>query len=87
MVSGNLFVVPVLQWVINLLMSLILKVWISDSINFFGKNLCQNESVGRVNREAEFVYVQFFMFIGGYGYNSYSSLNEVNTSRGPKWGV
>jgi hypothetical protein len=44
--------------------------------------LCQNESVGRGNREAEFVYVQFFMFIHGYGYTSYSLLNEVHTSRG-----
>ncbi len=58
-------------------------MWISDSKNFFGKNLCEIESVGTVNREAEFVYVQFFMFIRGYGYNSYPSLNVVNTSRGP----
>jgi hypothetical protein len=43
--------------------------------------------VGTVNREAEFVYVQLFMFICGYGYNSYSSLNVVNTSRGPNRGV
>jgi hypothetical protein len=43
--------------------------------------------VGTGNREAEFVYVQFFMFIGGYGYNSHSSLNVVNTSRGPNRGV
>ncbi len=27
------------------------------------------------------------MFIGGYGYNSHSSLNVVNTSRGPNRGV
>ncbi len=37
--------------------------------------------------EAEFVYVQFFMFISGCGYNSYSSMNVVNTSRGPNKGV
>jgi hypothetical protein len=91
MVPRNLFVIPiwqkhVLQWVIKLLISLILKVWISDYKNFFGKNLCQNESVGTVNREAEFVYVQFFMFIRGYGYNSYSSMNVVNSSRGPNRG-
>ncbi len=49
--------------------------------------MCENESVGTVNREAEFVYVQFFMFIGGYGYNSHSSLNVVNTSRCPNRGV
>ncbi len=30
---------------------------------------------------------QFFMFIREYGYNSYSSLNVVNTSRGPNRGV
>ncbi len=60
---------------------------ISDSINCFGKNVCENESVGTVISEAEFVYVQFFMFICGYGYNSYSSLNVVNTSRGPNMGV
>jgi hypothetical protein len=45
------------------------------------------ESVGTVNREAEFVDVQFFMFIRGYGYNSYSLLNVKNTSRGPNMGV
>jgi hypothetical protein len=43
--------------------------------------------VGTVNREAEFVYVQFFMFIRGYGCNLYSALNAVNTSRGPNRGV
>jgi len=61
-------------------------VWISDSINIFGKFLCQNESVGTVNREAECVYVQFFMFIRGNGYNSSSSMNVVNTSKGPNRG-
>ncbi len=86
MVSRNLSVVPVLQWVRNLLISLILKVSISNPINFFGKNSCENESVGTINREAQFVYVQFFMFIRGYGYNSYSSMNIVKTSRGPNRG-
>jgi hypothetical protein len=37
--------------------------------------------------ESQFVYVQFFMFIGGYGYFSHSSLNVVNTGRGPNRGV
>ncbi len=92
MVSRNLFVLPtyqkpVLQWVIKLLISIILKVWISGSKNFFGKKLCENESVGSVDREAEFVYIQFFMFICGYGYNSYSLFNVVNTSRGPNRGI
>ncbi len=90
MVSRNLFVMPieekpVLQCIIKLLISLILKVWISGYIKFFG-----NESVGTVNREAEFVYVQFFMFICGYEHNSYYSMNVVNTSIGPnrgcRWG-
>jgi hypothetical protein len=56
---------------IKLLIPLILRGWISESIDFFGKKLCQNESVGTVNREVEFANVQFFMFILGYGYNSY----------------
>jgi hypothetical protein len=43
--------------------------------------------VGTVKREAEFVYVQFFMFVSGYGYNSFSLLNVLNTSRGPNRGV
>jgi hypothetical protein len=47
----------------------------------------KSESVGTVDREAEFLSVQFFMFIGGYAYNSYSLLNVVNTSRGPNRGV
>ncbi len=49
--------------------------------------MCENESVGSVDREAEFVYIQFFMFICGYGYNSYSLFNVVNTSRGPNRGI
>ncbi len=36
--------------------------------------------MGTVNRETQFVYVQFFMFIRGYGHNSYSSMNVANTS-------
>ncbi len=41
--------------------------------------------MGTGNREAEFVYVQFFMFIGGYGYNSL--FVECSNSRGPNRGV
>ncbi len=63
-------------------------MWISDSINFFWKTFVPKWKCGySQQREAEFVYVQFFMFIRKYGYNSYSLLNVVNTSRGPNRGV